>query len=73
MFSICQELCIDDPIYWMNNTSPLVIDWWVSYLCVKSDREREAYEDSSKGKAMDPAEAGEYLSIITSSSDGKSR
>ena len=71
VFSICHELGIDDPIHWMNNTSPLVVDWWVSYLCVKSDRERAAYDDSSSGKVMDPAEAGEYLSSITSTSNVK--
>lgn len=65
MFSICHELGIDDPITWMNNTKPLVVDWWVSYLCVKNDREKEAYESSSKGKMMDPEEAGEYLSNLT--------
>ena len=64
VFSICQELGIDDPIHWMNNTSRIVIDWWVGFMSLKNEREREAYSDTSSGNKMSPEDASEYLSSV---------
>lgn len=47
VFSICQDLGIDDPINWMNNTSSVVVDWWIAYKIYRSDQERAAYEKVS--------------------------
>lgn len=33
----------------MNNTKPVVIDWWIGYMLHKSDREKEAYDKASSG------------------------
>lgn len=60
-FSICQDLCIDDPIHWMNNTSPILLDWWIAYKSLKYDRELEAMETSSNRTKMSPDAAGDYL------------
>ena len=64
VFSICKELCIDDPIYWMNNTSNMVVDWWIAYFMLKNERETAAYEESSGsfGKSMTGEEAFAHLS-----------
>tara|TARA_Y100000361_G_C11001806_1_gene259690 strand:+ start:340 stop:618 length:279 start_codon:yes stop_codon:yes gene_type:complete len=63
VFSICQDLGIDDPIHWMNNTSPRVIDWWIAYHAVKTERELKAYEGDKK--SMEPNDAAEYLNNLT--------
>jgi len=70
VFSICKDLGIDDPIYWMNNTKPVVIDWWIAYNSHCHDMEKEAYENTGKNKEMDPAEAGEYLSNLVRQRNG---
>ena len=63
MFAICEILGIDDPIHWMNGVSPIVIDWWVAYLTLKAQREREAYDKAggTGGKELDPGSALEKL------------
>ena len=34
IFKICKGLGIDDPCFWMNSVSPLVIDQWIAFeLC----------------------------------------
>ncbi len=65
VFSICKDLGIDDPIHWMNNTKPIVIDWWIAYNSHRYDLEKSAYENTGNNKEMDPAEAGDYLSNLT--------
>lgn len=32
-------LGIDDPICWMNNTQPQVLDLWVAHLLIKSEQQ----------------------------------
>ena len=64
VFSICQELGIDDPIHWMNNTSRIVIDWWIGFMSLKNERELDAYSDKSSGSKMSPEDASEYLSSV---------
>jgi hypothetical protein len=63
VFSICEKLKIDDPIHWMNNTRPIVIDWWIAYLTLNAEREQAAYEKSGgkNGKELDPSSALEKL------------
>jgi len=41
-------------------------------MSLKSEREREAYENSSKGKQMDPSDASEYLSNVIGATDNGS-
>jgi hypothetical protein len=53
-FSICEELGVDDPIAWMNGTSPRVLDWWIAYRVVKSDREAKAAESARSGSTDVP-------------------
>lgn len=28
---VCEKLGIDDPVCWMNNTDPRVLDLWIAY------------------------------------------
>jgi len=65
-FSICKDLGIDDPIHWLNNTKPIVLDWWIAYYSLKADQEAEMMKSTSGNVEMSPEEAGEYLSRITS-------
>ena len=60
-FAVCLELGIDDPIHWMNNTSPVLLDWWVAFKSLKYEREMEAYESRNGSKPMTPDAAGDYL------------
>jgi len=53
-FSVCQELGIDDPIAWMNATSPRVLDWWIAFKIVKSEREAKALESAQSGSSNVP-------------------
>ena len=50
----------------MNNTKPIVIDWWIAYESHRYEVEKSAYENTGGNKEMDPASAGEYLSNLTS-------
>ena len=45
---VCKALNIDDPIYWMNNTDPKVLDLWIA------DRILTAEEETGKGKKRSP-------------------
>ena len=54
VFSICEELGIDDPVTWMNATSPRVVDWWIAYKVVKSERETRAMESANSGSTNVP-------------------
>lgn len=62
MFSICHELKIDDPIAWMNNVPPVLVDWWIAYFVRKQDLEDQAYKKAS-GSAVEhkPEEASKLL------------
>lgn len=31
VFKICKGLGIDDPCYWMNTVSPVIIDQWIAF------------------------------------------
>ena len=65
VFVICDNLNIDDPIHWMNNTSPVVIDWWIAFMSVKADREAALYDKTDGNREMSPEDAGNYLSNLT--------
>jgi len=65
-FSICKELGVDDPIHWINNTRPIVLDWWIAYNSLLADQEAEMRKSTSGNTEMTPEEAGEYLKRITS-------
>ena len=58
VFTICKDLGVDDPIHWMNNVSPMVIDWWIAHYTLKVRRESEAYKDN---QSFDPDEASNIL------------
>lgn len=47
----------------MNNTKPIVIDWWIAYLTLNAEREQAAYDRSGgkTGKELDPSSALEKL------------
>ncbi len=64
VFSICLELGVDDPIHWMNNTSSVIVDWWVAYKQLKFEIESKAYDSSSNNKEVSVEEAGTYLSSL---------
>lgn len=59
VYRICEMLHIDDPVFWMNNTSPAVVDGWVAYLIFKSE-----VENGDVGNKMSPTEASTYLSSL---------
>ena len=72
VFSICEQLGIDDPIHWMNMVSPVVIDFWIAYRSVKFDLESAAYDNASGNKEMTPEDASVYIhSLVGSNVDGK--
>ena len=48
----------------MNNTSRIVIDWWIGFMSLKNERELDAYSDKSSGSKMSPEDASEYLSSV---------
>ncbi len=64
VFSICLELGVDDPIHWMNNTSSVIVDWWVAFKQLKFEIESKTYDSSSNNKEMSAEEAGTYLSSL---------
>lgn len=64
VFTICKDLGIDDPIAWMNGTSRLVVDWWVAYYAVSSEREAAAYKNNDNEEMM-PTDAGAQLKNMT--------
>ena len=33
---ICHALKIDDPVYWMNNVPPQIVDLWIAHYIVKN-------------------------------------
>lgn len=37
-FRICEKLNIDDPVLWMDNIDPRVLDRWIAYMVVKNDK-----------------------------------
>jgi len=47
VFSICHELKIDDPIAWMNNVPPVLVDWWIAYFVRKQEIEDQAYKKAA--------------------------
>lgn len=69
VFSICHDLGIDNPIKWMNETPPVVVDWWIAYRCFKSEAEAAAYEKIKNGgkrtfDANSP-DLGDYLNKVS--------
>ena len=77
MFSICQELGIDDPISWMNSVPPVLVDWWISFRIHRGEKEREAYESVKSGSSLsfdgNSIEASEYLGKIANGKGRSSR
>lgn len=49
----------------MNNTSPLVIDWWIAFESLRAEREAAIYKEANSGAAMSGEEAGQYLTRIS--------
>ena len=47
---------IDDPIYWMDNTSETVIDWWIAYYLLK---------DKPTKHSLTPSQALAQLNSVT--------
>ena len=56
VFSLCEDLKIDDPVAWMNSTKPVVVDWWIAYRILKNERQNAA-EDSSEEMSGEEASA----------------
>lgn len=54
VFRICKDLCIDDPVHWMNSVSPLLVDQWIAYYTQTSE--------SGPAEPMKPEEALQALS-----------
>jgi len=48
---ICKELGIDDPIHWMNNTDPRLLDLWIADFIVES-------EDGAKNRSPEAVLGG---------------
>ena len=72
VFSICEDLGIDDPIHWMNSVSPVVVDLWIAFRSVKCDLESEAIEKAEGNNKMTPDDAGAYInSLVGSKINGK--
>jgi len=53
VFTICEKLCIDDPIHWMNNTKPIVVDWWIAHHSLSNQREKDAYDRAGKKSSQE--------------------
>lgn len=74
VFSICHELKIDDPIAWMNNVPPVLVDWWISFFVRKQQIENEAYQKATgKGQQRSPDELSELLEGMSNGGTGRSR
>ncbi len=48
---ICRELGIDDPIHWMNNTDPRLLDLWIADFIVEA-------EDGTKNRSPETVLGG---------------
>ena len=64
VFSICQDLNIDDPIHWMNNTKPIVVDWWIAYRSFMAEQEQRIRDEvnNEAGQEMSANSAMDYIS-----------
>jgi hypothetical protein len=74
VFSICHELKIDDPIAWMNNVPPVLVDWWIAYFVRKQEIEDQAYKKAA-GKHTEhaPEEASKILERMASGEQRRNR
>jgi len=52
---VCERLGISDPVSWINNTPPKVLDLWIALEAVR------AKEKSNESEMMTPEEALERL------------
>ena len=62
-FSVCKNLGIDDPVTWMNNTSPAVLDAWIAYESFECDMAEKASKGSKAHVDMDSV--SEHMNKIT--------
>ena len=54
-FHVCENLGIDDPVYWMDAVDPKVVDRWIAYYAVKNEISK------GKGEPMTPEQARDKL------------
>ena len=47
---MCERLGIDDPCFWMNSVSPIVVDQWIAFMMAER-------EDKQQDEMLDPSEA----------------
>lgn len=57
VFKICSDLSIDDPVTWMNNVDPAVVDGWIAYHLAVQKME----ESATSGDKLDMETARDQL------------
>ncbi|MGI9459858.1 MAG: hypothetical protein ACR2NF_07665 [Pirellulales bacterium] len=55
----------------MNNTSSMVVDWWIAYFTLKGEREQAAYKSTGGSDKMTGEDAFAHLSSITGTKNVK--
>jgi hypothetical protein len=45
-FKICKDLGIDDPVFWLNNVDPSLVDSWIAYSQYEGELESGVKEDT---------------------------
>ncbi len=54
VFKICKNLGIDDPVHWMNNVDPSIVDSWIAFSQYENELEAGAYsKEDSPEAALD--------------------
>jgi len=56
-YHVCEKLGIDDPVCWLNNTKPEVLDGWVAWFSHMAD-----VREGKVKTQMSPNDAENYLS-----------
>lgn len=51
VFRLCKDLGIDDPVHWMNTTSPAVVDQWQAFYSYTAEQEMKAMEEVESGRS----------------------
>ena len=59
---ICKSLGIDDPIYWMNNTDPRLLDLWIADYIFDAE--------GTGGHRKPESVLGELLNKVREKTDG---
>ena len=52
VFRICKNLGIDDPCYWLDNTSSAVVDQWIAYEVFCESKESKSKAASTPEEAL---------------------